>query len=69
MKKKQQLKEKEMSEQYKCYYCDEELVDKFYANYYTYEYDPENMLCGDGDCWAEWMQDNTYEIEIEEDEE
>ena len=69
MKKKQQLKEKEMSEQYKCYYCDEELVDKFYANYYTYEYDPENMLCGDGDCWANWMQDNTFEIEIEEDEE
>ena len=66
MKNKRQLKEIKMSE-YKCYYCSEKLVDKFYANYYTYEYDTENMLCGDGDCWANWMQDNTQEHTIEED--
>ena len=53
---------------YECYYCNEELKDKFYANYYTYEYDQENMLCGNANCWAEWMQDNTNEYEIEEDE-
>ena len=57
-----------MKDNYKCYYCHTKLEDTFYANYYTYEYDTENMLCGNGDSWAEWMQNNTVEIEIEEDE-
>ena len=48
MKKLKQSEEIKMSK-YKCYYCDEKLTDVFYANYYTYEYDTENMLCGDGD--------------------
>ena len=52
----------------KCYYCDTKLTDTFYANYYSYEYDTSNMLCGNGNCWAEWMQDNTQEYTLEEDE-
>ena len=51
---------------YKCYYCDMELTDTFYANHYCFEYDTSNMLCGNGNCWAEWMQDNTQEYTIEE---
>ena len=31
-----------MSEKYECYYCNEEIVGSFWANYYTYEYDKEN---------------------------
>ena len=55
-------------EQYNCYYCGNDLKDIFYACYYCYEYDTSNMLCGEGECWANWMQDNTVEIEMEEDE-
>ena len=54
---------------YKCYYCNTKLTDTFYANHYCYEYDTSNMLCGNGDCWAEWMQNNTNEHTIEEENE
>ena len=56
-----------MEESHECYYCNTELTDVFYANYYSCEHDTSNMLCGDGNCWAEWMQDNTQEYTIEED--
>ena len=35
-----------------------------------FEWDTENILCGEGECWADWMQNNTWshQIEREEDE-
>ena len=49
-----------------CTICGIELNGVFYSNYYACQYDDCNKLCGDGECWAEWMQDNTHEHEIEE---
>ena len=54
---------------YYCSQCNEELTEEIWANYYSYEWDTENILCGDGDCWAGWMQDNTHSHEIEQEEE
>ena len=53
-----------------CSQCGCELEDEIWANHYTFEWDTENILCGDGDCWADWMQNNTWshQIEREEDE-
>lgn len=49
-----------------CYVCGTELNGVYYSNYYACQYSEENKLCGNGQCWAEWMQDNTHEYEIEE---
>jgi uncharacterized CHY-type Zn-finger protein len=58
-----------MTEKYKCSQCGEELTEEIWANYYTSEWDVNNILCGDGDCWAGWMQDNTFSHTIEKEEE
>ena len=58
-----------VARKYNCSQCGEVLTEKIWANYYGYEWDIDNILCGDGDCWAEWMQNNTYEHEIEQEEE
>ena len=40
----------------KCVQCGEEIKDTIYENYYAkYEY-----LCEKWDCWAVWMNENTY---------
>ena len=40
----------------KCVQCREEIKGTKYENYYAkYEY-----LCKEWDCWAEWMNENTY---------
>ena len=39
------------------------------ADWEGYEWDTENILCGNGDCWAEWMQNNTSSHQIERNEE
>ena len=57
-----------MSEKIKCSQCGEVLKDEMWANYYCFEWDNDNMLCGDGDCWAGWMQNNTHSHEIEREE-
>ena len=57
----------ENSNAYKCAQCGCSLTEVYYANYYSSQYDECNMLCGEGDCWAEWMQDNTQEYIIGED--
>tara|TARA_Y100001937_G_C7125786_1_gene334865 strand:+ start:1964 stop:2152 length:189 start_codon:yes stop_codon:yes gene_type:complete len=53
-----------------CSQCGCELEDEIYACHYAFEWDTENILCGDGDCWTGWIQDNTFshQIEREEDE-
>ena len=58
-----------MTEPVECYNCGEELTEEYWTNYYACEFSEENILCGNGDCWAEWMQDNTHSHEIEQEEE
>ena len=52
-----------------CSQCGTELKEEIWANYYGYEWDTENILCGNGDCWGEWMQNNTSSHQIERNEE
>ena len=56
-----------MSESMECYYCNASLTETWWACYYSYEGDKSNILCGEGECWAEWMQENTVEHTIGED--
>ena len=58
-----------MAEEYKCSYCGEELTEEYYACYYADECDSNNILCGEGECWADWMQENTWGYTIEKEEE
>tara|TARA_R100000742_G_C4231202_1_gene52717 strand:+ start:96 stop:272 length:177 start_codon:yes stop_codon:yes gene_type:complete len=58
-----------MIEPKECYICDEELTEEYWTNYYACEFSEENTLCGNGDCWAEWMQDNTQSHKIEQEQE
>ena len=51
----------------KCSQCQKTLTDEYWSCYYADEYYEDNMLCGDGSCWAEWMQNNTQEYIIGED--
>ena len=57
----------ENSNAYKCSECGCSLTEVYYRCYYAGD-DDCNILCGEGDCWADWMQVNTEEIKIEEDE-
>ena len=52
----------------KCYYCHNKLTDVYYRCWYDGPED-ENTVCGEGDCWAEWIQVNMEEIEIEKENE
>ena len=52
----------------KCSQCHKILTDEYWSCYYADEYYEDNMLCGDGSCWAEWMQINTQIHEIEREE-
>ena len=54
----------ENSNAVECAQCGCSLTEVYYANYYSSKYDEENILCGEGDCWAGWMQDNTQEYII-----
>ena len=58
-----------MAEPIRCYMCGVKITTEYWANYYACEFSNENILCGDGDCWAEWMQDNTHSHNIEQEEE
>ena len=53
-----------MTKEY-CSQCDKEIIGDVWYNYYAGDLD-ENILCGSGECWAEWMQDNTTSREIED---
>ena len=56
-----------MDNAYKCSQCGCSLTEVYYRCYYAGD-DDCNILCGEGDCLADWMQVNTEEIKIEEDE-
>ena len=49
---------------HKCYECGQELTDTYYRCYYAGD-DDCNIVCGEGDCWANWIQINMEEVEIE----
>ena len=49
---------------YKCYECGQELTEIYYRCYYAGD-DNCNIVCGEGDCWANWIQINMEEVEIE----
>ena len=57
--------QRQMDNAYKCSECGCSLTEVYYRCYYAGD-DDCNILCGEGDCWADWMQINTEEIEIEE---
>ena len=52
----------------KCSQCGTELTETYYRCWYAGPED-ENIVCGEGDCWAEWIQINMEEIEIEKEDE
>ena len=54
-------------ESYSCYYCSTSLTETWWACYYSYEGDTSNIVCGEADCWADWIQDNMQEHTIGED--
>ena len=56
-----------MSEEEKelCSQCGKEIDGRPWYCYYADQYDNNNLLCGEGDCWAMWMQMNTYSHRIE----
>ena len=53
---------------YKCSQCGDELTDSYWYCYYSGDVE-ENRVCGEGTCWADWIQYNMEEVIIEEDEE
>ena len=64
---KNKQKENEM-EKYKCCECGKELTENYFYCYYSGDCE-ENRVCGEGDCWADWIQWNMEEVEIEKEEE
>ena len=55
-------------EEYKCCECGTELTDNYYYCYYSGDVE-ENRVCGEANCWADWIQWNMEEVEIEKGEE
>ena len=54
----------------KCSQCHQEIEgNEYWANYYACQYSEENILCGEGECWADWMQENTFPHTIDDEEE
>jgi len=51
-------------EEYKCSQCGDKLTDNYFHCYYAGD-DEDNRVCGEGDCWANWIQFNMEEVEIE----
>ena len=54
--------EEENESQVECAICQKKITDAPWYCYYADEYDESNLLCGDGNCWAEWMQHNTCQL-------
>jgi hypothetical protein len=56
-----------MSDEYKCSQCGDELTERYWHCHYAGD-DEENRVCGEGGCWADWIQFNMTEIEMREEE-
>ena len=50
--------EKEYSQ---CSQCGEELGETYWTCWGSCQFSSENMVCGEGECWANWIQDNMQE--------
>ena len=50
----------------KCSQCSEVLVDTYWTCYGNSEFSSDNMVCGKGDCWADWIQNHMEEYQIED---
>ncbi len=46
-----------MGDAYKCSQCGCSLTEEYWCCYYALD-DDDNRVCGEGDCWAGWIQDN-----------
>ena len=54
-----------MSELYvHCSMCGDKLTGEFFTCHYANEWNENDRLCGEGDCWSEWFHSNytTHEI-------
>ena len=45
-----------------CSQCGEAIEGTPWYCYYADQYSSDNLLCGEGDCWADWMQENTCQL-------
>ena len=52
---------------YKCSQCGDVLTARYWYCYYAGDGE-ENRVCGEGTCWADWIQYNMEEVIIEGDE-
>ena len=48
--------------QSECSQCGGKIEGEVWYCYYADQYDENNLLCGEGECWADWMQDNTVRL-------
>ena len=46
---------------HRCSQCGQELTETYYRCWYAGP-EEENTVCGDGGCWAEWIQVNMTTI-------
>ena len=54
-----------MDDAYKCSQCGCSLTEEYWYCYYAGD-DECNRVCGEGDCWADWIQINMEQVTIEE---
>ena len=45
-----------------CSQCGSVIEGNPWYCYYADQYSKDNLLCGEGNCWADWMQNNTCQI-------
>ena len=44
-----------------CSQCGHELGESYWTCWGSCQFSKENMVCGEGECWADWIQENMYE--------
>tara|TARA_R100000808_G_C2133007_1_gene141852 strand:- start:1280 stop:1570 length:291 start_codon:yes stop_codon:yes gene_type:complete len=45
----------------KCSQCGDKLGETYWTCWGNCQYSSENMVCGKGDCWRDWIQINMQE--------
>ena len=53
----------ENSNAYKCSQCGCSLTEQYWYCWYAGD-DDCNRVCGEGDCWADWIQINMEQVTI-----